>query len=1401
MFTRTRLLAAFATLVLALTSGVAFAGAYATATQRALPAVHVAPTTAPAPSPSPSATPIMALGANHRPLPPLPPMPTTSSSHYRKIKSATGACIVFSWNPGCADATAGTVENFTAGATITWNAALLPASGTHTDYYAASTNGNASTTASLTVEGVAYAGATGTTHSITASTNGVYVFATLNNTTNTWDAIAYILVGPTPDVETYTDGTLSTKTQTYTTNTSGNGVTVYLGATVLTTTDTYMVGIEDQLTGACVFTAPSSAQTTITGAPYNLCNLTSSAATGAIPNNNGLILANWAVQLGTSPVPPEGGTYMATIFDQTTGQRVASRVFSVIDGRATAGTGRVDLQFEVQGSTTYTTTGPTTRVAWNGVTSTVDDSNYNDIQLFFGATGLPVSTDNYNLVVTDPTGNVAHEFTGVKTNSGLTTITPSNNQWELPTQSVPFELAYPGSTWTATIYDTTLGKLVAETSFQILGYTTRWEWTAPTDTTTLNISSGTTLATSLQLTNTSDLTFGANNGDPGQSYQAVTVSSSSTAGITDMTLQGPSQSTACDVDVSPYSCTAIYSDSAGNAWSVNLSCLYITGGTPANCSGTGSGMTRLYAIGISRSGTTTGLNPGGSLDITGLVVSATGCTAAACYFNTNEVPLDAVDPGVSSAYGGVSNEVYVTNGTGTVSATGSVGLAGYYDSSNTWHAIQDAGYTPRCATTNADCVSAGVAQSILANNQPFIGAASKVVLAYTLKNTSSAYTINIFDLSPPAGFSLASAAIDTAHTPNGATLTTSGYCDGEARITACITPSTPVPANGSQTFYVSFTPPSTSFSYTDVIGTIIQDSNGYGAVSIPVNPTTSSVSTFIGTPTTVDSTAIGAYSLNGGLMTAAVSPTSVGTSTTNNLTFNLRNTTAGADPFPDEVDMVAVQFPSQAYISVPTSCTSVTTTTAGWSCQYVNTTAGVTTFYFGQCPQQVTVSPVVPASSTSFGSDDLAVCPFALPNEPYSLTAGSTFSATIPVTSNASVTATPITISSFGHGATTDAWSTPITSTLSVVATAAAGAGFSSITGPGGTLTGTTQGNEPSVTGDYQGSSPNYYDTYVYKVKNTGSVPITSVTIAIPSQDTTGSNGADSAGTIWDVTATPTLIIERTGNANGCTASAPVNPVSGTSTPGSMSITCPSGDFIAGDTLDVTFLAKTPLKINATYAFTPTVNGSATAVSPNWTDDEDILIALSATVSVTVNPSAACGGTASATGFAVSTATQTFNFGVIGANKYYYCKDAMIVQVTTDASTPTNWSLYASAGGNPSATAAVASATGTASTESTTNELLVSMDPTNSTGGTTSPAAASIPCSTTTCFTYDNTTYTPIALTGSGTGTRLGYTTNGGTNVNNGTVTFDVNYQVAVGTETVPTTGEQETITYTWIAN
>jgi hypothetical protein len=116
------------------------------------------------------------------------------------------------------------------------------------------------------------------------------------------------------------------------------------------------------------------------------------------------------------------------------------------------------------------------------------------------------------------------------------------------------------------------------------------------------------------------------------------------------------------------------------------------------------------------------------------------------------------------------------------------------------------------------------------------------------------------------------------------------------------------------------------------------------------------------------------------------------------------------------------------------------------------------------------------------------------------------------------------------------------------------------------------------------------------------------------------------------------------------------------------------------------------------------------------------------------------------------------------------------------------WSLYVSASANPARTGGGA-----------TNELLVETDAANST------AATSVPCPTSVtppCFFYDNTAaYTPIGLTSSGTGTRLGYTAAGGTGVNNGSIKFLVNFEVSVGTETVPQVGYQETITFTWIGN
>ena len=70
--------------------------------------------------------------------------------------------------------------------------------------------------------------------------------------------------------------------------------------------------------------------------------------------------------------------------------------------------------------------------------------------------------------------------------------------------------------------------------------------------------------------------------------------------------------------------------------------------------------------------------------------------------------------------------------------------------------------------------------------------------------------------------------------------------------------------SSTQTFYFKINPPSTSFSYTDAALNIIQGSyDGYAQHQTAMTPTTASLKTFIGSPTTVDSLSMGAYSING----------------------------------------------------------------------------------------------------------------------------------------------------------------------------------------------------------------------------------------------------------------------------------------------------------------------------------------------------------------------------------------------------------------------------------------------------------------------------------------------------------------------------------------------------------
>ena len=149
------------------------------------------------------------------------------------------------------------------------------------------------------------------------------------------------------------------------------------------------------------------------------------------------------------------------------------------------------------------------------------------------------------------------------------------------------------------------------------------------------------------------------------------------------------------------------------------------------------------------------------------------------------------------------------------------------------------------------------------------------------------------------------------------------------------------------------------------------------------------------------------------------------------------------------------------------------------------------------------------------------------------------------------------------------------------------------------------------------------------------------------------------------------------------------------------------------------------------------------------------------------------------------------NFGTVNANTYTYCPDVMTATVTTDSNAPSPWALYVSASSNPAATGAVLSSGG-----STTNELNIQTDTANSTSTT-----ATCPSGGNGCLAYDTTSYAPIQTTSTGNGTRIAYTTSGGSKLLTSGVSIDLNEEIAVGTETIPTTGYSETLTFTWIAN
>lgn len=701
-------------------------------------------------------------------------------------------------------------------------------------------------------------------------------------------------------------------------------------------------------------------------------------------------------------------------------------------------------------------------------------------------------------------------------------------------------------------------------------------------------------------------------------------------------------------------------DSAGNNWTITNTC-YGGNGANAGCTITAyptSASTKL-AVGAYLSIPSVSFkNAPGNSNCT------SGCTGLTAIWPYKGASWSTDNNNAST------NTVYFTNSfTNTYAGTASITHVGYLDTGNVFHSGQEThGFTNN--QTN----------SIYTSTSPSAPTSGyQDVYSYTVTNNDSAGTTNIKELE---------IVMPTAYTPSGTLTQVNIYntgagnwtytnCPSGAPASAfCISSSTGLsPVGGSDTFEIGFTPPPpSSFSFTD--WTI-------EAVT-PTQFTMTPASTFTGfVPSTssYDSTATAAYSLSSNLITPAFSPTSAGQNTNNSMTINVTNTSTAQDANPDYLDLIAIDIPTAD------AFTSVGTMPTGWS-ELATTTVGANTrYFFGLCAAQVTTLTIT-NSVTSCGSA----------TEANSIKPGSTFT----VTGNLATGTSNITATEYAHGADVNGWSSGHTFTLGVTAISAA-AGFS---GAGGypSATSVTSPNTPQIGAD---SDTTYGNVFTYVIKNTSGTGqnITSAKIVIPGLDV--SSVLPSDGTYWQLTNTPSI----SGTSYNCSVTSSIsanrtgtNNGYGTDN-GGITIGGGSCSIPPGSSITVTFDAKAPYTVNDSYQFTTTVNGS-TSAAEMWQTDTFVQIILGASLVVAVDPSnPGPGGSTPSVNCApctFNTATNLINFGTVANLSTVTGADVLRVSIYTNAGINDPWKLYVSTNSNP------------ANTGSPTNELLTSIDSTNS---------------------------------------------------------------------------------------
>lgn len=1270
----------------------------------------------------------------------LPPRTARNTVRYsamgRRRMNAEGNSFQYSTVSGCSS-TVGAIFNL--GCTIQFNFVFCNAnnynapycyggyqpitlSDTYQDYYIDANSNTAQTIGTPYAFGNTSTSDTGPAHQLTLNNAGTVVLATKDTTSGNWVAVVYLTVAGANGLQTYSDASRVTPSTNFAIPSSGNTTPVYITINSAQYSDDYVIDVESTSTyDTCVIVVPGGAG----GA--GPCN--SMEVTGVQAGASGNLYMEWDIPSTQSP-----GTYSLIAYDQTLGKRIAQTQISI-----TAPTGSISLTpTGGNASPNPAPAGtPTARLAFD---STSDAS---DNQASINISGL--SSSHYDcLAVSDPNGTVHQTYPNGPFDyycgyAGGFNLSEIFGNYQSPQN-------YGPNTYTVSVYDRNSNAVVASGAFQLLGYNAVTEFTNTAGTqvtgTSLVLPKGGTSTAGLEFLNDGDAYYGTGNGDALRGFYYDTGSNAVTITL---------PCTPCT--------TETVTDSSGNSWTVTLT-------NYGNGNSTGSSLT------VTPVSTSTTLTNNGDIVIPNLTFymgSGSSTCTNGCSGESSILPVDGLTWS-TKANTASGNLTYFTNGNGkTYSGTATFIHLGTTPTGSayigTYAGYEPHGYKPR------------MSQSLYAVNEPFAepGSESDVYkLVVTNTSSSSAGNITGIAIKLPSGYSPGTYSLTYSVDANSPSLWTQ---DTTCTVTGafCIKPNgsnTGVPpAGGTETIYIDVSPlaPS-SFTYSEV-QISVYNPTAYSLTADSNYGNTVLVSSLAPAQETVDALAIGAYSLDGTLMTPLFNPTSEGTGTDNPVQLSVKNTSLAQDANPDYVDAVIFELPSG--IVDTTQSPVFSNITSGW--QYFNSVtpgvggSGTTDYWFGLsgCSGTDFVSGDGPTANPPPVNTTLPACTTA--EEQSAIAPGSNFGATADL--KVGSTAGTITGTMWAHGANGGGWTTKHSFSLTVT-TISATAGF---TYAGGypTAQAVPTNTTPQIGTD---SNSTYGNAFVYEIGNTSASGnnLTSAAITIPYEDTSGVPGQDSNNVIWTITSTPTL--SGSGWSN-CTVTGYKSPTAGSSgSNGYIDIGGSSCQISSGGKLDVNFDMKAPYKPNDSYKFPTTVGNGTTNVgaSENWTGDTQIQTVLQASLSVVAWPSTGPLGSLNPTCTSLCTYNQTTNlvdFGTVANGASNSGSDVVLLDVNTNAASPTDWSVYVT-------TCSTCNPANTAGTYA--YEMNTDVDQAKSTSG----------------FSTYMTTMTPIPTSGTG----LKLVDSGGT-MGSSRTAFGIvnNYEIYINGGT--TSSQVSTVTYTFVAN